>query len=383
MKIVVISPNSQHLQGIRQALESGAHTVRLFDGGKSRMREIADEERPDLMLVDGICRDAGELANVEQVGASHPGLAVLLMCASHTPEFLIAAMRAGVREVLPSPVPDEALRAAVERVAAKLRGAQPNAGRILAFMAAKGGSGATFLATNLAWHLAENASVLLLDLNLQFGDALSFVHDGRPASTIADVAKDISRLDASLLSSSTVKLTPRLALLAAPEDLSQAAEVRPDHVEAILKVAAANHDFVVVDLPRSLDPMTIAVLDRAARIYGVLQSALPDLRNATRLLQTYRALGYTDDKLEMIVNRYEKTGDIGLEQIRRSLGNTRLTTVPNAWRDVAASINHGDPLARTARGGHVARQLAELARSLSPRQDDDNRGLLGRLFRRA
>lgn len=383
MKIVVISPNSQHLQGIRQALESGAHTVRLFDGGKSRMREIADEERPDLMLVDGICRDAGELANVEQVGASHPGLAVLLMCASHTPEFLIAAMRAGVREVLPSPVPDEALRAAVERVAAKLRGTQPNAGRILAFMAAKGGSGATFLATNLAWHLAENASVLLLDLNLQFGDALSFVHDGRPASTIADVAKDISRLDASLLSSSTVKLTPRLALLAAPEDLSQAAEVRPDHVEAILKVAAANHDFVVVDLPRSLDPMTIAVLDRAARIYGVLQSALPDLRNATRLLQTYRALGYTDDKLEMIVNRYEKTGDIGLEQIRRSLGNTRLTTVPNAWRDVAASINHGDPLARTARGGHVARQLAELARSLSPRQDDDNRGLLGRLFRRA
>lgn len=383
MKIVVISPNGQHLQGIRQALESGAHTVRLYEGGKSRMREIADEERPDLMLVDGICRDSTELAHVEQVGTRHPGLAVLLLCASHTPEFLIAAMRAGVREVLPSPVSDEALRAAVDRVAAKLRGTQPRQGRVLAFMSAKGGSGATFLGTNLAWQLAEGATVLLVDLNLQFGDALSFVHDGRPPSTIADVAKDISRLDASLLAASTVKLTPRLGLLAAPEDLSHAAEVRPDHVEAILKVAVTGFDFVVVDLPRSLDPMTIAVLDRATRIFGVLQSALPDLRNATRLLQAFRALGYSDDKLEMIVNRYEKAGDIGLDQIQRALGNTRMTTVPNAWRDVAASINHGDPLARTARGGPVARQLAELARSLSPQQEEENRGLLGRLFRRA
>ena len=102
-------------------------------------------------------------------------------------------MRAGVREVLPSPVTAPALEAAVSRVAAKLAGAPSRKiGKILAFMPCKGGAGATFLATNLGWQLAETKSVLLIDLNLQFGDALSFVHDGTAPSTLADVAKEIA-----------------------------------------------------------------------------------------------------------------------------------------------------------------------------------------------
>jgi pilus assembly protein CpaE len=383
MKIAVISPNPQHLQDIGRVLGAGTHQARLFDGGKSRMREVADLERPDLILVDGICHDPHELAHVEQLTAQHPDTAVVLLCSSHAPEFLLQAMRAGVREVLPSPVPAQALQAAVDRVAAKLKGHAPRRGKLLAFMACKGGSGATFLATNLGHHLGESSSVLLVDLNLQFGDALAFVHDGRPASTIADVGRDIARLDASLLAASTVKLSARYSLLPAPDDLSRAADVRPEHVGAILELALSQHDFVLVDLPRFLDPIAIAALDRAWRIYPVLQAALPDLRNATRLLQAFRSLGYPEDRCELIVNRFEKTSEIGLDEIQRSLGARRITTVPNAWREVHASITQGDPIANKARASSVTKQLEELARSLLPRAEESQRGLLGRLFRRA
>lgn len=383
MKIAVISPNPQHLQDIGRVLGAGAHETLLFDGGKSRMREVADKENPDVILVDGMCHDPHELSHVEQVTANHPATTVLLLCSSHAPEFLLQAMRAGVREVLPSPVAADALHAAIERVAAKLKGKQPRKGKVLSFMSCKGGSGATFLATNLGWQLAQESSVLLIDLNLQFGDSLSFVHDGKPATTVADVARDIYRLDASLLAASTVKLGAGYSVLAAPEDLARAVDVRPEHVSAILDLAVGQHDFVLVDLPRCLDPMAIAALDRSWRIYPVLQPALPDLRNASRLLQAFRALGYPDERFELIVNRYDKAGEIGLEEIQRSLGVDRISPVPNAWRDVHASINHGDPISRKARGGSVARQLDELARSLRPRTEDNNRGLLGRLFRRA
>ena len=218
------------------------------------MREIAEREQPDLMLVDGICCDTAELAQVEYVTTHHPSLAVILLCSTHTPEFLINSMRAGVREVLPSPVTAPALEAAVGRVAAKLVGAPTRkTGKVLAFMPCKGGAGATFLATNLGWQLAETKSVLLIDLNLQFGDALSFVHDGKAPSTLADVAKDISRLDASLLAASTVKVAPNYSILAAPEDLAHAMEVKPEHIDAILSLAVTQYDFVLLDVPRSLD----------------------------------------------------------------------------------------------------------------------------------
>ena len=383
MKIAVISPNPQHLQDIGRVLDAGPHQILLFDGGKSRMREIADKERPDLILVDGICRDPHELTHVEQVTSQHPETAVLLLCSSHAPEFLLQAMRAGVREVLPSPAPADSLRAAVERIAAKVKGQVPRRGKVLAFMPCKGGSGATFLASNLGWQLAESSSVLLVDLNLQFGDALSFVHEGRVSSTMADVARDILRLDASLLAASTVKPGPNYSVLPAPEDLSRAVDVRPEHVTAIIELAVTQHDFVLLDLPRCLDPLAIAALDRAWRIYPVLQASLPDLRNATRLLQAFRSLGYPENRMELIVNRFDKTSEIGLDEIQRSLGVPAVTTMPNAWREVHASINHGDPIARKARGSNVTRQLYELARALQPQTEDTQRGLLGRLFRRA
>lgn len=381
MKIAVISPNPTHLQEIARVLGSGIHTVLPFEGGKTRVREVVERDQPDLILVDGICRDSHELAQIEWVTSQHPTIAVILLCASHTPEFLLGAMRAGVREVLPSPAPADALFAAVERMSAKKKFMPGQRGRVLAFMSCKGGSGATFLATNLGWQLSLAGSVLLIDLNLQFGDATAFVYDGRPHASIAEVARDISRLDTSLLAASTVKVAPSYSVLSAPEDLAFAAEVRPDHAQAILEVACANYDFVLLDLPRSLDSLSITALDRAERVFCVLQSALPDLRNATRLLKAFHALGYADDKIELIVNRHEKSSGIGVDQVQRSIGGLRVHTVPNAWRDVSNSINQGDPLAKTHRGA-VTRHLSDLARSLAP-VSDNQRGLLGRLFRRA
>ncbi|HYD77925.1 AAA family ATPase [Ramlibacter sp.] len=383
MKIAVISPNPHHLAGIGPLLEARGHAALLFEGGKTRMQQVAESEQPDMMLVDGICCDTNELAHVEYVTNHHPGIAVVLMCSAHTPEFLISSMRAGVREVLPSPAPQEALEAAVDRVAAKItRGSAARQGKMLAFLPCKGGSGATFLATNIGWQLAETRSVLLIDLNLQFGDAAAFVHDGTPPSTLADVARDISRLDASLLAASTVKITPNYSVLAAPEDLSQAMEIKPEHVDAILDLAVLHYDFVIVDIGRSMDTIAIRALDRAWRVFPVMQTALPDVRHARRLVEAFRALGYPAEKTEILVNRYEKGSDIGLEQVQRSLGGVRLRTVPNSFKEVSNSINHGDALGKTARGNPVARQLAELALALSPRQEE-SRSLLGRLFRRA
>jgi pilus assembly protein CpaE len=384
MKIAVVSPSRNHLDEVAAVLQANGHSTSLFEGGKSRMREIAERDQPDLMLVDGMCCDVAELTQVEYITTHYPSVAVVLLCSTHTPEFLINSMRAGVREVLPSPATAPALEAAVNRVAAKRVGGKPrDPGKILAFIPCKGGSGATFLATNLASHLAETKSVLLVDLNLQFGDALAFVHDGKAPSTLADVAKNIARLDASLLAASTVKVTPNFSVLAAPDDVAQAMEVQPEHVEAVLALAVRQYDFVILDVPRSLDTTAIKALDRAWRIFPVLQSGLPEIRNAGKLLEAFRSLGYPSDKIELIVNRFDKNSEIGMEQVQRSVGHTRIITVPNSYREVSASINHGEPLVRSTRSNPVARHLVDFADTLSPRTEEARGGLLGRLFKRA
>jgi pilus assembly protein CpaE len=368
MKIAVISPNKIQLNEIGKLLQAASHVAVLIEGGNGKMRQAAEQDAPDLMLVDGPSGDVDALAQIEYVTSHHPRIAVVLLCTGSSPEFLIRAMRAGVREVLPAPVTPPDLEAAVNRAANKLRGLAPRAvGKLFAFIPCKGGSGATFLATSLGFQLAESTSVLLVDLNLQFGDALSFVHDAKPASTLADIARGIGRLDASFLAASTVRVAPNFSILAAPDDHAQALDITPSQIEAVLALAVLHYDFVLLDVGRAIDTLSIKALDRANTIFIVMQAGLPSIRNAKKMLAIFKSLDYGADKVELIVNRFDKKGTIGIVNIERALGRFKLHTVPNSYKQVTASIDHGDPLMTTARANPVSRNLADFAHALSPR----------------
>ena len=386
LKIAVISPNSAHLKDIGRYLQThdGARTVALHEGGLSKARVVADQQRLDLIILDSMCRDLEDLPVLEYISTQHPHTAMVMLCANHTPEFLINAMRAGVREVLKSPVTKEVLLAAVERIERRLGlAAKPREpGTIVAFIPCKGGSGATFLATNLGYQLAaENKKVLLIDLNLQFGDAALFIHDSKPATNLGDVVRNIQRLDASFLTGNLVKISPNYGVLAAPEDPGQAIEVKPEHVEVLLNVAVNHYDFIILDVGRVLDAVTIKALDRAMYVFPVVQLTLPFVRDANRLISAFRTLGYSQEKIRLLVNRLEKSTELKLADVERSLGLPAFKTLPNSYEAVAAAVNHGQPIASFARGNPVAKALQELALALM-RPSAENGSLLGKLLRR-
>ncbi|MGB7479420.1 MAG: AAA family ATPase, partial [Burkholderiaceae bacterium] len=361
-----------------------AREITHHEGGISKLRALADQEQPDAIIVEGLCRDTGELASIEFVTTIYPSMMIIMLCSQQSSDFLIHAMRVGVREVLPSPPSADALEAAVARVEAKLglRGVQRSA-RILAFMPAKGGSGATFLAANLAHQLAaEGKRALLLDLNLQFGEALMTVHDRKASSDIAEIARNLSRLDASFLASSTVEVAPNFAVLAAPEDPGQALQVKPEHLDAILNLAATQFDFIILDVSRNLDDLTIKALDRAHQVFLVLQMALPFVRNANRMMGVFRSLGYPPNKVELVVNRFGRNGEIGLDDVRASLGVHQMRTIPNSYKEVVKAINQGVPLSSISRSSPVFKAIGELVESLLPKADELQGGLLSRLLKR-
>ena len=369
MKIAVISPNPAHLEEISRHLQmqDAPRAIALYEGGISKVRMVADQLRPDLILLDSMCRDLEGLPVLEYVSVQHPRTVVVMLCANHTPEFLIHAMRAGVREVLRSPVTKEVLLGAVERIEQRLGlAAKPREpGTIAAFIPCKGGSGATFLATNLGYQLAqENKKVLLIDLNLQFGDAVLFIHDNKPPTNLGDVARNIHRLDASFLVGNVVKISPNYGVLAAPEDPGQAIEVKPEHVDVLLNVAVSHYDFVILDVGRMLDAVTIKALDRAHHIFPVMQLTLPFVRDANRLISAFRTLGYSKEKIRLLINRLERGSELKLEDVERSIGLSAFKTLPNSYEAVAAAVNQGQPIAAFARGNPVAKALQELARAL-------------------
>jgi pilus assembly protein CpaE len=324
-----------------------------------------------------------DLRLIESTLAMRPTISLILMTSDSSSDFLLRAMRAGIREVILPDSTTDALPAAFRRQIDRQSASRAPAksGRVIAFMPAKGGSGATFLATNLAYALSTSGHrVALIDMNLQFGDVSLFVSDQRPTSDIAQVSQEVYRLDVPLLESSMMHPADNLWVLSAPDSPERSVDVKPEAVERIIALARSSFDFVILDVGRIMEAVSIRALDEATQIYVVLQSALPSLHDAKRLLGVLAGLGYDRDKLRIVLNRLDKGSDIGLTEIQKTLGRDIAVQIPNSYAAVVQSVNHGVPILKQTPKDPVARSLLAWAESLSPRRDKPSgwlRGMFG------
>lgn len=380
-KVTVVSSDKKSLQDITRALarDPDLGEISSIEGNATALERIVDA--PDLLIINGALAEEGGLDTLERLGHLHPETGFIVVSENQSSDFLLRAMRAGVREIVACPIVDEQFLSAVARI--KKRGAALGIdGKVLAFISCKGGAGSTFLGTNFGYALATNpdSKVAFIDLNLQFGDATLFVSEQRPPTDVAQLSREIHRLDPSLLAASMVNILPNYSLLAAPEDPAHAIDVKAQHVETILKLARRQYDFVIVDLGRSLDAVSLQALDMADMIFPVLQVTLPFVRDGKRLLGVLRSLGYPKSKINLIVNRFEKDGDITLADLESNVGASVFKTIPNSYKSVATSVNQGVPIIKLASRDPVSKSLYDLMHTIAPNPKQSSTGWLSKML---
>lgn len=368
MKILLLSANTAHLEDFKAALAGKNNRHEVNCAALTQLAEPAElmKAAPDLLLVEGLAAGDKNWPLLERLALAMPSMVIAVLSDNQTPEYLRMAMRAGVREVL---VPGSGeLPRLIARVEQNLaHGPAHEKGRIIAFLPAKGSSGCTFITTSLAYSLASRFGkrVLLLDLNLQVGDAAFFLSDKNPAFSLADVCQEVHRLDASMLAASAVQVLPNFSILASPGDAEKAMQVKPEHVARVIKAAVQHYDYVLLDLDRALDAVTLVALDNADLIMPVMQQSLPYLRDGVRLMKSFSGLGYASERIRPIVNRYDKKDEISLEQMSTSLGIPVYHTVPNSYFNVTSAINQGVALASLEDKHEVVRAIDDIAQDLT------------------
>lgn len=356
---------------------------------RASLREALDRLMPDnpgVVIIDATDPEIHEGDLLERLAKHYQSSCFMLLTRDHHQDLMIRAMRAGVREVLQLPLVHRAFHEAMDRVAATVGVNDMRDGKVLAFISCKGGSGATFISTNFAYALATLAEkkVLLIDLHGQFGDATLYVSDQKPAMTLSDVCSQIARIDGAFLDSCLVHVTPGFGILAAADDPTHAVDLKPEHMDTILRVARQHYDYIVLDVGRQIDAISLRALDNADLIHPVLQLALPDIRDGRRLLDIFRSLGYPVDQTRLIVNRYEKGGKLRLQDLQNALGADVMHTIPNDYAAATDSVNQGVPVLELSRSSAVARSLADLVELVTARRAPEvNKGLFDRLFGRA
>lgn len=373
-----------HLKTVSQRLSSLQVSTRLVSNGHTDPL-YGLERMPDFLLlrVSHLWRE--ELAALLQRPV-HERPPLLICGPLEERDGMRLAMQAGARDFLPEPVVADELLAALARMIHEAQAGQASGGKLIAVINAKGGSGATLLACNLAHQLsARGGSTLLLDLDLQFG-SVAHCLDVVPTHSHMEVLQQIEEMDSVALRGFCSHFSPTLHVLGGrSSELCLPQDVRLEQLEALLRLACSTYDWVVVDLPRQIDHLTGITLEQADRIYILLQQSLSHLKDATRLVRIMREeLGVQGEHLQVVVNRYDKASPVSLQDIAEALRCTDLQKLPNDYAVVSESQNTGVPLELHAPRAPVSIGMRELSQALLGTKSVEQSLLqrtFGRLFR--
>lgn len=276
---------------------------------------------------------------------------------------LINAMRAGVKEVIPLPLDNQLLSDAIARIGVVAESPRPSVGKCIAMISPKGGSGTTFLSANLADTISQefDKKVLLIDLNLQFGDAVLYVSSIIPNATISEVAKQIKRLDESYLDAAVVKVSEKFHILAAPETPEDAMAVKAEHIKLIISLAKNVYDYVLIDTPSYLSSASVSAMDEADQVYLIIQEALPFVRDCKRLVEALTDLEYAHEKLSLVINRHESGLEMDIDDIEKTIRLPVSHVLPNNFRLASESVNQGIPISRLSSRDALTAALYDFA----------------------
>ena len=367
LSIALVGPDESRRSTAMMALaKSGGADVREItaypEGMDSGVQTLG--RGYDAVLVDLDSDPELALSLVENICALNTAT-VMVFSENADPELLVRCMRAGAREFLTFPLAPEVMEEALVRAAARRpqgREEKKMAGRLLTFMGAKGGAGATMVACNFAVALAKDTGekTLLIDLDLPLGDAALNMGITAEFSTI-DALNSVERLDGRFLDQLLVKHSSGVWVLAAPGRFLQY-QASTEAIDWLLRVARKEFDNVVVDLGSKLDLMSTAAYKEASTFYLVTQSSIPELRNSNRLVQQF--FGGTIPKLEIVINRYESRSlGVSEEHITKALTRPAQWKIPNDYASVRKMQIHATPLVLV--DSAITRQIHLMVKSVS------------------
>jgi len=300
-------------------------------------------------------------------------------------EILSQAIRAGVKDFIDYRDYEDKLDGVFSNIKKNMAHIYntSNVKRLNAILNVKGGGGASFIASNVAYVLSKDArlKVALVDLDFQFG-SIGHNFDKVPKYTLSEALDAIDDLDSISLEAYMSKYNENLSLLLpSPSDIILPGEINIANLKRLLELLQINYTQIVVDLPRLIDPVASIVMEQADQITVVLQQSLSQFRNAHRLVQILnKDLNIPLDKISIVVNRYDPNNSLRIEDLKSIVNHEKVYKIANDFQLVSNSSNMGVPLCETSANSKIAHDLKELARYLGKVVfDGRKRNLLSRL----
>lgn len=334
--------------------------------------------------------DEGRLPVISKLitQAKAKNIKVILITADVSPAILHNLLREGGDEFVPYPLPEGELERAIERVMTptevveatpvegeptkpKVMGGNHH-GVIIPIHGLAGGIGATTMAVNLAWELANQGKnptekVCLLDFDFQFGTASTYLDLPR-RENVVELLTDTESMDSESFMQALAPYEDRLFVLTAPFDMIPLDLITTDDIKRILQMAASHFDYVIIDMPSTMVEWSQSVLEAAHVYFAMIELDMRSAQNTLRLKRAMQGEDLPFEKIRFILNRApgftDLNGKARIKRLAETLGIGIEVLMPDGGKPVAQNADQGVPMATGIPKNPLRKEIAKLAKSV-------------------
>lgn len=250
-----------------------------------------------------------------------------------------------------------------------------NKNKIISIFSPKGGVGKSMLAANLAIAIKKitKEKVALLDLDMQFGD-ISLFMNSYSERTLHDLIYNIDYVDSQQLEEYLTEHESGVKMLAAPHEYQYEKKVTKDIIEKVLCLFES-YNFVLIDTSSVLNEMNLSVLENSNHILLITTLELTSIKNTMTMLNIMNKNDFLKNKIDFILNRYEKSSGITIDDLKNIIGDRKLHIIPEDKNCVIHSINSGKPITMDIKKADIYKSIMKIGESIVK---SDIRGILER-----
>ena len=313
--------------------------------------------------------------------------------------LLPEAMRAGIRDVVDLSRGSNELRDALQRAvawSAQIRTAGAGAietaiptkrGTIVSVFSSKGGTGKTFLATNLAAALADRSGedTALVDLELELGDVFAYFGE-ESRQTLHDLLAIGDMTEPDDIRTAGRQLGNHLLAFGAPSEPGTQG-ISGEAIGKVLRSIRSTFSFTVVDAGAGYSDAALAAFDLSDSVFLITGLDIVGLKHLSLALRTLMTLDLPRDRFRIVLNRSDSKVGLDPAEVERVMKIQVDARIPSS-RLVPLSLNKGAPVYRSEPKSDVARSIGTLADRIiassreSHGKDDEAKHRRPGLFRR-
>ena len=370
-KILIIDSDPSSRSYLAVTLQKkGYQTLQAGSGREGLI--MAWRDRPALIIADPVMADLpGEELAVRLRSDPRTTLVPLIALSSDMqPTRQLACLEAGfTRYLVKSPMALAGLMDVVAEEMPSGGAGQKTGGLVMAFLSAKGGTGTSSLCANIAMNLAQaepKARVAVADLVLPIGSIAGIV--GSESNQNLITVADLSPSEATPERLSEYLSQPdvwHFHLLPGSPDPEHGNQLKVERIPDLIAALKASHDYVLIDLGRSLSRISLPVIERAELIVMILSADMSTVALSKTVVEFLQARGVQTGSIYLVLNRAVGLEGMTKAEIEKMLGLAVPTAIPYLGGNMSLANNQHQPYVRKYPGDTASIILREAAQQMT------------------